>query len=231
MAKRHLRIVVFGLAGGLLLALCLIEATLRILPVQQGMFAADPSPDWPIYRMTPNTRYTHSEGWDLQNVRHGTINNMGFLAPFDYVPGSSGIVVVGDSFIESAMNAYSDSLQGQLPGLLAQPKPVLNFGYSGTSLTDYLGLSAVVGRRFQAQWLVVLVVPGDFTDGFHADPGSFYWSPGQIVPVQLVPDHRQRSGFRKWLRGLATVRYLKGQLGVSVQVLIHTRPPQKVAPG
>jgi hypothetical protein len=228
MTRNLLNVVIPGLLAGLVLTLCTVEITLRMLPVGDGLFAADPSPGWPAYRLTPHSRYTYSEGWNLQNVRYGSINNMGFAAPFDYVPGSSGIVVIGDSFIEGLMNEYSSRLQGQLDGLLVHPRAIFNFGYSGTSLTDYLGMSGLVGSRFKAQWLIVLVVPGDFVDGFHAGPGSFYWSRGDGVPVHLVPDERERSSLRKWLRTLAIVRYAKGQLGASVQTLIHTRPVRQV---
>ena len=36
--------------------------------------------------MIPNSRYTYSTGWNLQNIHRGRINNYGYVAPFDYQP-------------------------------------------------------------------------------------------------------------------------------------------------
>src|SRR5205807_1457193 len=95
-----------------------LEAALHLLPVQNGLAGADPTPDWPTHRLRPNVHYTFSDAWDLRNVHRGVTNNMGYVAPFPYRPGSDGIAVVGNSFIEGLMNRYEETLQGQLARLL-----------------------------------------------------------------------------------------------------------------
>src|SRR5579863_5913501 len=99
---------------GILLTLAGLEILLRVLPTSGGINAADPNRGWPTHTMVPNMSYTQSIGWNFDDVTRGHINNMGYAAPFDYVPGSSGIVVLGNSFVESLMVPYEDSLQGAL---------------------------------------------------------------------------------------------------------------------
>ena len=70
--------------------LLLLEGVLWLLPVLKGTYAADPRPSWPVHTMIPNSRYTYSTGWNLQNIHRGRINNYGYAAPFDYQPGSGG---------------------------------------------------------------------------------------------------------------------------------------------
>src|SRR6187551_2057801 len=97
--------------GGTLLVL---EVVLRLLPVLSGTYAAEPRASWPVHTMIPDSSFTYSTGWNLQNIRHGQINNYGYVAPFDYSPAKGAIAVFGDSYIEAQMNDYGDTLQGSL---------------------------------------------------------------------------------------------------------------------
>ena len=85
-----------GIAGTLLV----LEIVLRLLPVLNGTFAADPRASWPVHTMIPNSRFTYSTGWNLQNIHRGRINDYAYVAPFDYAPargaGSETVAVFGD---------------------------------------------------------------------------------------------------------------------------------------
>ena len=75
-------------------------------------------------------------------------------------------LLMGDSFVESAMNDYPHSLQGQLQLPSKSGEAIMNFGYSGASLPDYLGVASLAAQKFKIDWLVLVIVPGDFVDGF-----------------------------------------------------------------
>ena len=223
---------VSALAAGVALTLIAFEALLRLLPVQNGLFAADPDPKWPVHHLVESGPYTFSDAWDLRNVHHGVINGMGYVAPFEYPPHIESIAVVGDSFVEGATNEYRDTLQGQLAVRLADALPVLNFGTSGASLADYIGLGPLVSQRFRVQWVIIVVVAGDFTDAFTPVPGFFRWSAERTPPVQLIPQTAGNAA-TKFLRTLALVRYMKGNLKVSPSHLLHTSvsvAPEPCAP-
>jgi len=221
-----------ALAAGIALTLIAFEAVLRLLPVQNGLFAADPDPKWPVHHLVESSPYTFSDAWDLRNVHHGVTNGMGYVAPFEYPPHTESIAVVGDSFVEGATNEYRDTLQGQLAARLPHAPPVLNFGTSGASLSDYIGLGPLVSKRFRVQWVIIVVVAGDFTDAFTPVPGFFRWSVEQTPPVRLVPQTAGNPA-TKFLRTLALVRYTKGNLKVNLGHLLHTSvavAPEPCAP-
>lgn len=212
-----------GIGGSLLL----LEITLRLLPVLGGTYAADPRDSWPIHTMIPDTEYTYSTGWNLQNIHRGRINNFGYVAPFDYVSpadtaAEGGIAVFGDSYIESMMNDYEHTLQGSLNDFLPAPRTVLNFGMAGAEMPDYLGAAALVREHFSPEWAVFVITLGDFTRGFSAGPGYFKWQAKRSPPVELVPEI-ERSEVGKWLRTVALIRYVRGNLSLQPGSLIQLR--------
>ena len=150
--------------------LLFLELALRVLPIVDGSYAADRSTSWPIRTMIANTRYTFSTGWNAENIHHGRINNLGYVAPFDYAPGSQGIVVIGDSYVASMMNDYDDTLQGALEHYLRTRRSVMGFGTSGADLPHYLGTARVVREHFSPQWAVFVITAGDYVGGFTAEP-------------------------------------------------------------
>jgi hypothetical protein len=204
-----------------LVSLLVLEGVLRLLPVENGLFGADADPNWPAHHMVPNSHFTSSATWTFENVRRGSTNNMGFVAPFDYRPGASGIAVIGDSFVEATMNAYRDTMQAQLSHLLRNAPAVLNFGVSGAALPDYVGVAPMVMRVFHPDWLVILVVAGDFSDGFNPSPGYFGWDKDAVPPVHFRPE-ASRGPVAKFIRSLALVRYTRANLRASVNHLLHS---------
>lgn len=217
-------------AAGTVGTLLLLELVLRVLPVLNGVYAADPRASWPVHTMIPDTRYTYSTGWNLQNTHHGRVNNFGYAAPEDYEPKRGGIAVFGDSYIESLMNEYPDTLQGALNDYLQTPNKVMNFGMSGAEMPDYLGTAALVRDEFAPEWAVFVITLGDFTRGFSAGPGYFEWRHDRSPPVELVPEI-QRSELSKWLRTVALVRYLRGNLSMRPAELIRLQRGSDAAAG
>jgi hypothetical protein len=220
MSSRYLSLGVAILIGGAA-ALIFLEVLAQLLPVQGGALAADPDPRWPVYHSVPHSRYTYSAGWDLEEVQHGSINNFGYIAPFDYQVGAPGVVVIGDSFIESKMNDYRETLQGQLPEYLGQAVTVMNFGTSAASMPHYLGVASLVGEYFKPQWAVVLVTGVNYSDGFRQSPGFYHWAMIDSQPaIELVPDRRKRF-VEDVVRRSAVVAYVRANLRASFRYLIY----------
>lgn len=206
--------------AGAAAVLLLLEGLLRLLPVLDGAYAADPGGKWPIRTLVPNSDFTYSIGWNANNIHHGHINNLGFVSPFDYEEGSSGVVVIGDSYVESMMNEYDETLQGQLARDLRSPQQVMSFGMSGADLSHYLGTAQLIGQHFNPSWAVVLITASDYSGGFSADSGYYRWAPERDPPIELVPEYK-RSPMTKVLRSLALTRYLRGNLMIRVTDLVQ----------
>jgi hypothetical protein len=210
----------FAFAAGIAATLLALELLIRMLPVISGTYAADPRVEWPVHTMIPDTRFTYSTGWNLQNVHHGRINNYGYASPRDYHSGEGEVAVFGDSYVEAAMNDYEESLPGVLANALN--REVLSFGMSGAEMPDYLGTAALVSREFAPKWAVFVITAGDFTNGFHASPGYFEWDASRSPPIRLMPE-LHRSAFSKWSRTVGLVRYLRGNLLLRPGELIQLR--------
>jgi len=215
-----------ALFAGIGATLLLLEGVLWLLPVLKGTYAADPREDWPVHTMIPGSRYTYSTGWNLQNIHRGRINNYGYASPFDYQPksgpASGGIAVFGDSYIESLMNDFEDTLQGSLNDYLKTPRTVMSFGMAGAEMPDYLGTAPLVRDRFSPQWAVIVITAGDFNRGFKAAPGYFEWDSNRAPPIRLVPEiHRSASA--KLLRTVALIRYARGNLSIRPAELVSLR--------
>ena len=148
----------------------------------------------------------------------GEINNFGYVAPFDYQRGADAIVVLGDSYVESMMNPYEQTLQANIQRAVRPDLAVLNFGSSGSSLADYLGMATLVRAAFKPEWVVVLITEGDYREGFARSPGYFHWSDRPPELTALTPD-RERRAVDKIARRLGLVRYVRGNLRMSSRAL------------
>jgi hypothetical protein len=199
--------------------------------VIEGTYAADPREPWPVHTMIPDTQYTYSSGWNLQNVHRGRINNYGYASPTDYQRDPAGqrreIAVFGDSYVEALMNDYRDTLPGVLQQRLS--RDVLSFGMSGAEMPDYLGTAALVSAEFTPEWGVFVITAGDFTRGFAAAPGYFEWDATRSPPVRLVPEIH-RSPQARFARTVGLVRYLRGNLSMQPGALIQWRRSVEHAP-
>jgi lysophospholipase L1-like esterase len=223
MIVRHGLSVIVGVA----LTLVALELLLRALPLTD-VHSADPRPDWPIRTWVPQVRYTHSTGWALHNVRHGSINDYGYVSPFDYQGVTHGVAVFGDSFVESLMNDYSEALAGALSRILGPRLPVMNFGMSNSAMAHYLGSAALIASRFHPDAAVVVVGVNDFTSSFKSEPGRFHWARGAKFPVELAPE-RGSSATRRLLRSLALTRYVRGSLRMTPRTLFREQSTNEAA--
>ena len=162
------------MALGALLALVVLEAALRFLPVSKGLHRSLDFARWPLQYTTAHFRYDYSIGWSMLNAHHGVTNNYGHVSPFDFKRRSHPILVIGDSYIESLMNDYDETLQGQLGGLIGAPDTVYGLGVSGTSASGYVGLARLARDEFEPAAAVILMVDGDLSESLLPAIGSHY---------------------------------------------------------
>ncbi len=160
--------------AGVAAMLVALEIALRLLPVSVGLYQGDHSDLWPLHNFQAHRPYTHSTTWELQYARHGQTNNYGQLAPFDYIPGSRPVIVVGDSYIESQMNDYRDTLQGYMGTMPGVTEPVYGLGVSGMSMSDYLAMAGQAAAEFAPRAAVFLVVDGDISESLLDQAGQYY---------------------------------------------------------
>lgn len=160
-------------ALGACVGVIMIEGVLRQFPVPMGLYRTEQYQRWPLVNYEPRMGYTSSMSWDMRHVRRGSTNNYGQLAPFDYLPRSRPVIVIGDSFVGAAMNRYEDTLQGQLGALLGRREAVYGLGANGLSLSDYLALSSLAATEFSPRAAVILLIDGDVSESLLSQLGHY----------------------------------------------------------
>jgi len=158
---------------GLLALAFLLECLFRLLPVPMGLYRTEQYQRWPLQNYEPHHTYASSMSWEMRHARIGTSNNYGHVAPFDYQRGTGPVIVVGDSFVESQMNRYQDTLQGQLGDLLKLRDAVYGLGANGLSISDYLAVSGLAAAEFAPRAAVFLVIDGDVSESLLRQIGHY----------------------------------------------------------
>lgn len=208
---------------GALLALVLLEAVLRLLPVTMGLYRTTQFERWPLQSYEPGLPYANSYGWAMSDAHRGVTNNYGHVAPFDYQKSSHPILVMGDSFIESRMNDYADTLQGQLGQTIGALESVYGLGVSGLSASEYVALSRLARDEFSPVAAVFLITDGDFSESLGPSVGHYYLVPdGTALRLNYLP--LQGESFikkvRKAVGDIATYRYFQVNLQFSSENLV-----------
>ena len=208
---------------GALLAVALLEVALRFLPVTMGLYRTQRYQEWPLQSYEPGRAYTYSKSWAMRNAHRGTTNNYGHIAPFDFQKDSAPVIVLGDSFVESLMNSYSDTLQGRLGALLGGPQNVYGLGVSGLSISDYLALSRLARDEFKPRAAVIVISDGDISESMYGALGYYSFllkNDGVALNYRPLFGESLLRKIRMQIGDLALYRYLQVNLGFSPQHLV-----------
>src|SRR3954469_7594537 len=206
------------------IAFCLLaaEVVLRFMPVSTGPRSMPVAADAPILHFTPNRPFVNSLGWNMHNVVHGRVNNAGFVNDQDYVrDGPPLIAVIGDSFIEAQMVAYSQSLQGRLASALKDKFRVYSFAGSGAPLSQYLIWAGYAVKQYSARAVVINVVGNDLDESLSAyrvGPGFWQYAPGANGELELRLNPHEAGTLISLARHSALARYFIINLGIQNKV-------------
>ncbi len=221
---------------GVLMAIIVLEGVLRMMPVSTGLHRTADYARWPLQNADPWTPYSYSLTWAMLNAHHGKTNNYGHVAPFDYRRDSRPVVVIGDSFIESLMNEYADTLQSQLSRMLHAPDAVYGLGVSGLSASDYVALSKQAKDEFHPTAAVVVLIDGDLSESLIPEYGSHFLvhKDGHLA-LRYDPVHGDSLGtrVRKVIGDISVHRYFQVNLQFSLDKLVaafRAAPPAISAP-
>ena len=209
--------------AGVLIAAALAQLVLMWLPVSTGLRRSDQFERWPLQNTAARQPYSYSITWSMRNAHRGKTNNYGHVAPFDFRRHSAPIVVIGDSFVESLMNDYADTLQGQLGDLIQAPEHAYGLGVSGLSASDYVALSRLARDEFQPRAAVIVVSDGDLSESLYPAHGSYFLVPnGADLELKYDPVRNNEKSGEIW-RALADSslhRYFQVNLQFSPEKLV-----------
>jgi len=174
----------FYAAIGLGIGLLSLEVLLHFLPVNSGIRMANTTAETPYAHYLPRQPYLYSAGWGMGSSRHGITNRQGFSNSRDFADDANALVI-GDSFIESFMIDYPDTVQGQLDARLGK---VYAPAASGNGLADALQLARQFLPTTHAKTVVIFVEPSDLIaiDERASGGHNFFAISGNTVALQHV---------------------------------------------
>jgi hypothetical protein len=219
-------------AAGVVLSFALMEAALRLMPVSVGLHRTTDGLRWPLQNTDARLTYSYSTSWAMLNAHRGVTNNYGHVAPFDYRKDSRPIVVLGDSYIESLMNDYRDTLQGQLGEMLGAQEAVYGLGASGLSASDYVALSRMARDEFSPSGAVILITDGDLSESLLPGVGNYYLSrepDGFRLRYEPVRGDSLGTRIRKIVGDIAVHRYFQVNLQFSLDRVASFFEPARPA--
>lgn len=234
--RSAIRAVSWFLAG-VLAFVVLAEAALHVLPSMRGLQTTADAGEGLLRHYEPNRPYRYSYSWAMLNAHTGRTNNYGQIAPRDFTPMSRPMVVIGDSFVESLMNDYDETLQGVLGRQLAERPAVYGLGISALSISDYVALARQARDEFAPVAAVFVIVDGDVSESLRPRPGGFHLQPG-ADGLSLAFTPRTPNPWVQWLRNhvgeSALYSYVRGNLKFSptdlLEALHHGRQDRSALP-
>lgn len=196
---------------GVILVTLALESLFQFLPVDSGLRLQPTTADVPFMRALSREPFVYSNGWAMTNARRGQVNQEGFNNSLDFADHAK-VLIIGDSYIESFMIAYSDTIQGQLSQQLSGD--VYAAGASGNGLADSLVLARYYAPRLHPRNVVVFIRDSDVSDillppgrghnGFRVDGDT----------VQLTYIAYSESPFKRLALKSALARYVYFNLKV-----------------
>lgn len=219
---------------GMAVSLGCAEIVARMLPVNMGLYRTENSAMWPLYGYGSQQHYAYSITWQMLFPNSGETNNYGQIASHDYVPGAKPVAVIGDSFIESQMNPYEQTVQGRLNEQFGGNIPVYGFGFGGNSLAEYLALAGMTRIEFVPTALVVVIIDNDVKESWQHRIGHRYFRIGESgISEEYSPLDRGSIAkrVRKVIGDSALYRYIQVNLGFTPNVVYRKHAaPKSTAP-
>ena len=198
--------------AGVAVMLCLLELLLRLLPVGSAMRMQPSGAAQPFMRFVPDQPYTYSYGWAMANARRSVFNHDGYNNS-ELLREGQPVLIIGDSYIESLMLPYAQTLQGRLSAALGGG--VAAASASGNNLADSLEIIRTLAPRYHPHIVVMFVEAGDVRNLLQpAIPGhsNFVLQGGQ---VDVVNHPYRESKLKLSAARSALVRYVYYNLKLS----------------
>ena len=215
---------IFAIGLGVLVTALALEAFLQCMPVVSGLRIEQSSEQRPYSRYLPQQEYVYSHGWALANARHGKTNRQGFTNSPDF-KDDAAVLVIGDSFIESLMLEYPETLQGQLNQALGGG--VYAASASGNGFADALEVLRHTRAQLHPRTVVMFVEPMDMLDILApAQRGhSMFVSEGSNIKLVHVPYVEPKA--KRLLAYSALARYIYYNLKFPDWFMsqLHRSPP------
>ncbi len=208
--------VLFALISALIAivgTLVAAELLIRLLPYNQGLRAMPVNAQTPVFRFQPGRAVTWSEGWNFAIVNEVRINNDGFVNDRNYQPQGDTplLAIIGDSYIESGIVPYTETVQGRLAKLVEDKGRVYSFAASGAGLSQYLVWAQYARDTYHPDAFIFSIIGNDFSESlYHRErsPGFHHFRKKDDGSAELMRVDYEPSLLRRVFRNSALAMYL-----------------------
>jgi len=189
------------------------ELLIRLLPYNEGLRAMPVNAQSPVFHFQPGRAVTWSEGWDMAIVNHVRVNNDGFVnnQNYDATAETPLLAIIGDSYIESGIVPYEETIQGRLAKLVEGKGRVYSFAASGAGLSQYLVWAAYARDTYHPDGFVFSIIGNDFSESlYHRErsPGFHHFRKKEDGSAELMRVNYEPSLVRRIFRNSALAMYL-----------------------
>ena len=205
--------------GSVLFVLVAAEVVLRFFPVEVSARTMALNAENSVLRAPPNTRFSHSVGWNFRHPNSGRVNNDGFFNDQDYSREGPRplIAVIGDSYVEAKMVPYEQTIQGRLAKNIGKFGRAYSFALSGAPLSQYLAWSSYARESYAPDAMIVVVVGNDFDESrvkYMIRDGFYHYAEDGDGVLRLRLTEYNPSFWRIFMVESALARYLAFHLRV-----------------
>jgi hypothetical protein len=165
--------ILFPLGGGIIGSFLSLELLMQLLPVKTDRQFAANNISQPVIRGTVSSIIEPID-WKFSQTHRRRVNNYGFVDEHDYQPNYAPVAVIGDSYVQSGMLPYQDTLQGKLSSKIGNKVPVYSFGTPVYPLSGYLGTAEYTDRVFKPRAYIFLLTKGDLIDSLQPQDGTYF---------------------------------------------------------
>lgn len=197
------------------------EIVLRFLPVREVLRTQEVSAAQPIHKFMPDENVRWSRDWNFSIVNSVRVNNDGFVNEQDYpaFDPRPQLAVIGDSYVESLMVPYAQTLHGRLATASEDNYIVYSYGASGAPLSQYLAYAKYAQERYGRGAMVFVIVGNDFDESLrarHPQPTFHQFVKGVDGGLVLAgPEGYKPRAWKSFVMKSALVRYVYLNLGVA----------------
>jgi hypothetical protein len=196
------------LGCGIIASFLILELLMQLLPVKTDRQFAANNISQPVVRGTVSSMIEPID-WKFSQTHRRRVNNYGFVDDVDYKINAAPVAVIGDSYIQSAMLPYPDTLPGKLSSKIGIMVPVYSFGTPSYPLSGYLGTAEYVGREFKPRAYIFLLTKGDLIDSLQPQDGTYFLDRPN---GELRFKDAKVSSFKRLANKFALYRYLYQQI-------------------
>ncbi len=206
-----------------IIILLFLEIALRFLPVSNAIRTKPLNNNSNPFDASAEkfSSYDYSTNWFFNNPQTRKTNNLGFFSDFNYYDGFDGIVIIGDSQVESLQVPFEETFHQLLS--LKLNKRIYNFGLSGAPLSQYQAYAQEVCKRYSPKKIYFLIIENDFIHSWKEHrirDGWFHYNENN----DLKPTEYKISLIRYIANKSSLIQYFYFNLSGGVYLIPFMRP-------